>query len=72
MTKAERELRFRHFAYLFRKNIKIIIQKLRKNKITVKDIFEQQLFTDKPYQFSKNIFEAVKSGEDTKVWRYYI
>lgn len=37
--KAIRELKFRHSAYLFRKNIKIIVNKLKKLKITVKNIF---------------------------------
>jgi ankyrin repeat protein len=46
--------------------------KLRSLKITVKDIFEKQLFSDQPYLFGKQIFEAVKLGEDAKVWRYYI
>jgi hypothetical protein len=63
MTKAEKDLKFRHYAYLFRKNIKIIIGKLKKSKITVKDIFEHQLFSNEAYRYGKAIFEAIKSGE---------
>lgn len=72
LTKAEKEERFRHYAYLFRKNIKIIIDKLKKCKLTIKDVFEQEIFSNEPYRFGRNIFEAVKTGEQTKVWRYYI
>ena len=45
---------------------------MKKSKITMNDIFEQKLFDKVPYKFGKEIFEAVKSGEDTKVWRLYI
>lgn len=39
-TKAEKEAKFKHYAYLFRKNIKIIIKKLKIKKITISDIFQ--------------------------------
>lgn len=41
-------------------------------KITVKDIFNHELFSDVPYRFGRAIYEAVKAGEETKAWRYYI
>jgi hypothetical protein len=55
-TKTEKEAKFKHYAYLFRKNIKIIIKKLKIKKITISDIFHYELLTDKPYRFGKNIF----------------
>lgn len=72
MTKIEKEARFRHYAYLFRKNVKIVVRRLKMKKITIKDIFDQELFSDAPYRFGKKIFEMVKEGEETKVWRCYI
>lgn len=48
------------------------MKKLKAKKITISDIFDHELFTNKPYRFGKQIFEAVKEGEDTKLWRYYI
>lgn len=35
----------------FRKNIKLIILKMKKLKINMKDIFDKQLFSKQPYKF---------------------
>jgi hypothetical protein len=72
MTKIEKEARFRHYAYLFRKNVKIVIRRLKMKKISIKDIFDHDLFSNEPYRLGKKIFEVVKEGEETKVWRCYI
>ena len=72
VTKADKELRFRHLAYLFRKNVKIIIGKLKRSRLQMKDIFEQKLFSNNPYLHGKHIFESVKAGDEAKVWRQYI
>lgn len=47
------------------------MKKLKDLKLTMKDIFEKQLFSNKPYRFGKEIFEAVKTGDEAKVWRIY-
>ena len=67
----EKEFRFRHYAYLFRKNIKFIIKRMQTLKITMKDIFEKKLFGRQPYAFGKQAFEAVKTGDDAMFWRIY-
>ena len=52
-SKAEKVLVFRQLSYLFRKNIKIIIAKLKTMKITVNDIFTKKLFSNEAYLFGK-------------------
>ena len=46
----------------FRQNIKLIIAKLKKMKITVDDIFRYDIFEKTPYKFGKEIFDAIKEG----------
>lgn len=56
MTKTEKGMKFRHLSYLFRKNIKIIVARLKAIKITVNDIFTKKLFSNEAYLFGKEIF----------------
>ena len=45
------------------------MEKLRKLKMNVDDVIKYQLFSKEPYRFGKDIFTAVKNGEEEKVWR---
>lgn len=68
---AEKQSRFRHYAYLFRKNIKFIIRRMESLKINMNDIFQKKLFGRHPYAFGREAFEAVKAGDDAMFWRIY-
>ena len=47
------------------------MKRMENLKITMKDIFEKGLFTRQPYAFGKDVFEAVKTGDDAMFWRLY-
>jgi hypothetical protein len=42
----DKSLKFRHLSYLFRKNIKYIIARLKALKLTLDDIFSKNLFSN--------------------------
>ena len=45
------------------------MDKLRKLKMNVDDVIANNVFSKDPYKFGKDIFTAVKNGEEEKVWR---
>lgn len=45
---------------------------MKKMKITTSEIFTKELFSKEPYRFGKEIFTAVKEGNNEKVWRILI
>lgn len=53
----------------FRKNIKLIIGRLKKLKMTFGEVVECNFFSKEVYKFGKDLFGAVKEGQEEKVWR---
>lgn len=43
-------------------NIKLIVNKMKKLKITMQDIIQKDLFSKQPYKFGSEIFVATKEG----------